>query len=227
MATETPDNPTPETIEPTPTPVEQVVLKRALWANTFRVLSAAAIGGWVVAAILGFTVFRLAERPTPGRYFEAIHGQLIQAVPTNHPLLTSGAVLTGAQEALESGFNMNFHDYRMRIEHAAKWFTAAGFKAYHEALFNSGNMKTLERKRLFMSIAITGAPVIVQQGVLQGTHLYAWKIQIPVKVIFESSGYENAERHLATLILVRQNNVQIPRGWAVNSIVFGPMPQQQ
>jgi Macrophage killing protein with similarity to conjugation protein. len=86
-------------------------------------------------------------------------------------------------------------------------------------------MKTLERKRLFMSIAITGAPVIVQQGVLQGTHTFAWKVQVPVKIIFEGSGYQNANNHLATLILVRRNNVQTPRGWAVDSIIFGPMPQ--
>lgn len=215
-----------ETASP-PSPVEQIVLQRAQWANTFRVLGAAAIGGWVVAGVLGVVVYRLAERPVPVRYFEAIHGKLIHAVPTNQPLLSSGTVLTGAQEALESGFNMNFHDYRMRIEHAEKWFTPAGFRAYHTALFGSGNMKTLKLKRLFMSIAITGAPVIVQQGVLQGTHTYAWKIQIPVKVVYESSGYESAKRHLATLILVRQNNVQIPRGWAVDSIIFGPMPQQQ
>jgi len=214
-----------DTSVPATHPNEQIVLARATWSNTFRVMAFAAVGGWVVAAVLGFTVYKLAERPVPTKYFEAIHGKLIQAVPTDQPLLSSGEILTGAQETLESGFNFNFHDYRMRIEHADKWFTPAGFKAYRNALFANGNMKTLERKRLFMSIAITGAPVIVQQGVLQGTHTFAWKVQVPVKIIFEGSGYQNANNHLATLILVRRNNVQTPRGWAVDSIIFGPMPQ--
>lgn len=205
--------------------VDQVVLKRALWANTFRVMMAAAIGGWIVAGVLGITVWKLAHRPIPTNYFESIDGRLVQAVPTDHPMLSASEILTGATEALESGFNMNFSDYRMRIEHAAKWFTPAGFTAYQHALFASGNMKTLRRKRLVMSIAITGAPVIVQKGILEGTHTYAWKVQVPVKVYYQGSGYESSKAHLATLILVRQNNLAVPRGWAVNSFVFGPMPQ--
>lgn len=210
---------------PEPGANQKIVIERAQWANTFRVMSMAAIGGWVVAGILGFVVYHLATLPTPTQYFEAIHGRLIQAVPTTQPLLSSGEILTGAQEALESGFNLNFRDYRLRIEQAEKWFTPDGFTAYQKALFGSGNMKTIERKRLLMSIAITGAPVIIQQGILSGTNTYAWKVQVPVKIVFEGSGYENSVRHLATLILVRQNNVQIPRGWAVDSFVFGPMPQ--
>jgi intracellular multiplication protein IcmL len=205
--------------------VEQVVLQRAQWANTFRVMMAAAIGGWVVAGVLGVTVWELAHRPIPTRYFEAINGQLVQAIPADQPMLSQSEILTGAIEALESGFNMNFTDYRMRIEHAAKWFTPDGFTAYQHALFASGNMKTLRRKRLIMSIAITGAPVIVQKGILEGTHTYAWKVQVPVKVYYQGSGYESSKAHLATLILVRQNNLAVPRGWAVNSFVFGPMPQ--
>lgn len=204
---------------------EQIVLQRATWSNTFRVLAFAAAGGWVVAAGLGFVLLKVIERPIQANYFEAIHGKIVQAVPVNQPLLTSGEILTGAQEALESGFNFNFHDYRMRIEHASKWFTKAGFTAYRNALFTNGNMKTLEIKRLFMSIAISGAPVIVQEGVLQGTSTYAWKVQVPVRIVFEGSGYESSNKHLATLILIRKNNVHTPRGWAVDSIVFGPMPQ--
>lgn len=210
---------------PLPPANERIVIERAQWANTFRMMTMAAIGGWVVAGILGFVVYHLVTLPTPTKYFEAIHGRIIQAVPTDQPLLTSGEILTGAQEALESGFNLNFHDYRLRIEQAAKWFTPAGFSAYRNSLFASGNMTTIKRRRLLMSIAITGAPVIVQQGNLEGTHTYAWKVQVPVKIVFEGSGYENSVRHLATLILVRQDNVAVPRGWAVDSFVFGPMPQ--
>lgn len=206
---------------------EQVVLQRAQWANTFRVLLFAGIGGWVVAAVLGYAVYELANRPIQTQYFEAIDGRLVQAVPTNQPLLTGSEILTGATEALESGFNMNFFDYRMRIEQASKWFTPDGYKAYQKALFAQGNMKSLRRHRLIMSIAITGAPVIVQKGILAGTKTYAWKLQVPVRVYFQGEGYENSKKHLATIIIVRQDNLAVPRGWAVNSFVFGPMPQQQ
>lgn len=210
---------------PEPPAHEQIVIRRALWANTFRVLVLVGVGGWVVAGILAITDYELANRPIPTRYFEAIHGQLVRAVPVTQPMLTESEILTGAVEALESGFNMNFSDYRMRIEQASKWFTPAGFTAYRNALFASGNMKTLERQRLILSIAITGAPVVVQKGILTGTTTYAWKIQVPVKVYYQGAGYQNSEAHLATLILVRQNNIQVPRGWAVDSVVFGPMPQ--
>jgi hypothetical protein len=97
-----------DTSVPATHPNEQIVLARATWSNTFRVMAFAAVGGWVVAAVLGFTVYKLAERPVPTKYFEAIHGKLIQAVPTDQPLLSSGEILTGAQETLESGFNLIF-----------------------------------------------------------------------------------------------------------------------
>ncbi|MBN6742079.1 DotI/IcmL/TraM family protein [Acidithiobacillus sp. MC6.1] len=208
------------------TPQETIVITRALWANNFKVMAAAALGGWLVAGVLGFTVYKLAERPIPTRYFESVNGKLISAVPTDQPMLSAGEILSGAQEALEASYNMNFRDYRMRIQNAEKWFTQQGFSAYKSSLFGSGDIKAIKGRRLFLDIAITGAPVVAQQGVLSGTHTFAWKVQVPVELDFESSGYQSSKNYLATLVMVRVDNVARPRGWAVDSIIFGPMPNR-
>ncbi|MBU2850735.1 MULTISPECIES: DotI/IcmL/TraM family protein [Acidithiobacillus] len=208
------------------TPQETIVISRALWSNTFKVTAAAALGGWLVAGVLGFTVYRLAERPIPTRYFESINGKLNRAVPTDQPMLSAGEILSGAQEALEGSYNMNFRDYRMRIQNAEKWFTQQGYTAYKTSLFGSGDIKALKGRRLFLDIAVTGAPVVAQQGVLSGTHTFAWKVQVPVDLDFESSGYQSSKNYLATMVMVRVDNVAKPRGWAVDSIIFGPMPNR-
>ncbi|MEB8535521.1 DotI/IcmL/TraM family protein [Acidithiobacillus ferriphilus] len=207
-------------------PQETIVITRALWSNTFKVAAAAALGGWLVAGVLGFTVYKLAERPIPTRYFESINGKLIQAKPTDQPMLSAGEILTGAQQALEGSYDMNFRDYRMRMQNAEKWFTQQGYSAYKKSLFGSGDIKAIEGRRLFLDIAVTGAPVVAQQGVLSGTHTFAWKVQVPVELDFESSGYQSSKMYLATLVMVRVDNVARPRGWAVDSIIFGPMPNR-
>ena len=205
---------------------ETIVITRALWSNSFRVMAAAALGGWLVAGVLGFTVYQLAERPIPTRYFESMNGKLIRAVPTDQPMLSAGAILSGAQEALEGSYNMNFRDYRMRIQNAEKWFTPQGYTAYKTSLFGSGDIKAIKGRRLFLDIAVTGAPVVAQHGVLSGTHTFAWQVQVPVELDFESSGYQSSKNYLATLVLVRVDNVARPRGWAVDSIIFGPLPNR-
>ena len=208
------------------TPQETIVITRALWSNSFKVMAAAALGGWLVAGVLGFVVYKLAERPIPTRYFESINGKLIRAVPTDQPMLSAGEILSGAQESLEGAYNMNFRDYRMRMQNAEKWFTRQGYAAYKTSLFGSGDIKAIKGRRLFLDIAVTGAPVVAQQGVLSGTHTFAWKVQVPVELDFESSGYQSSKTYLATMVMVRVDNVARPRGWAVNSIIFGPMPNR-
>jgi intracellular multiplication protein IcmL len=207
-------------------PQETIVITRALWSNTFKVAAAAALGGWLVAGVLGFTVYQLAERPIPTRYIESINGKLIRAVPTDQPMLSAGEILSGAQESLEGSYNMNFRDYRMRMQNAEKWFTQQGYTAYKTSLFGSGDIKAIKGRRLFLDIAVTGAPVVAQQGVLSGTHTFAWKVQVPVELDFESSGYQSSKNYLATMVMVRVDNVARPRGWAVDSIIFGPMPNR-
>ncbi len=204
--------------------MEWISVSRAAWHNLFQVSALAAAGGWVVAAILGGVVWSLAHRHPEVKYFPVSPaGVLLKAVPLDRPLLSDSAILTGAETAVISSFNMNWKDWRMRMQNAQRWFTPQGFTAYQDIMTNSGDLEAVRQRRLVLSVAVIGSPVVKQSGILSGTHLYAWKVQIPVRLAFESSDVNNSKARLLTIVVVRANILSQPRGWAIASMVFGPM----
>lgn len=206
-------------------PAEQIVVTKSVWANTFRMAVLVGTAGWVAAALQGFVVWDLAHRPVPVRYFEAVDGQLVQTVPTTEPMLSDSAILTGAEQVLLSAYNMNYRDTRMRMQEAARWFTPEGYAAYQKSLIGSGDIASMKAKLLIMNIVLAGTPILDQKGPIDGAAgTWAWKVQIPVQLTFQSLSYERGHRFLVTMIILRVNNVATPRGWAVYSIAFGPMP---
>ncbi len=207
------------------TAAEQIAVTKSLWVNTFRLAAIAGTAGWVAAGVLGFVVWDLAHRSIPVRYFEAVNGQLVQAVPVTEPMLSDSAILTGAEQVLLSAYNMNYSDTRMRMQEAARWFTPDGYAAYQDSLISTKDITAMKVKKLIMSTVLAGTPVMVQKGPVDGMKgTWAWKVQIPVRLTFQSISYERATPFLVTMIIMRVNNMATPRGWAVYSIAFGPMP---
>ena len=67
------------------------------------------------------------------------------------------------------------------------------------------------------SSVATGAPVILDQGVINGR--YAWKVQMPLLVTYQSSTEQIQQSLIITMVVSRVPTVDMPRGIAIVSFV--------
>ena len=96
-------------------------------------------------------------------------------------------------------------------------FTPDGWKYFEEALKGARTLETVLAKKLVVSAVATGAPVILEQGVINGR--YAWKVQMPLLVTYQSPNEQTQQPIVVTMVVSRVPTVNTPRGIAIVSFV--------
>ena len=175
--------------------------------------SAAALGLFVVVVVL------LMNRPAP-RYFAATPNlKLAPMTPLSKPVMSESGLLNWAAQAVTDTFSIDFVHWRHQLSRVSKNYTHKAFESMLSSLQSSGNLSYIRKNRLSVSVTATQAPVILQKGQIGGSE--AWKIQMPLKLSYESSqGVNNTQTLVATLIVKRVSTHQFPRGVAIAQIVL-------
>lgn len=175
--------------------------------------SAAALGLFVVVVVL------LLTRPAP-RYFAATPNlKLAPMTPLSKPVMSESGLLNWAAQAVTDTFSIDFVHWRQQLSRVSKNYTHTAFESMLSSLQSSGNLSYIRKNRLSVSVTATKAPVILQKGQIAGAQ--AWKIQMPLKLSYESSqGVNNTQTLVATLVVKRVSTHQFPRGVAIAQIVL-------
>ncbi len=144
--------------------------------------------------------------------------------PAVNPLTTAelpqSTLLAWAERAIISTFSYDYKNYKDVQKNAAGYFTAQAWKEYNRALVASGNLKAITAHKMRIT-AVPGAAKIVDQGVLAGH--YNWKIEIPVKLIYQNieDNNEVQEQNVVITLLVSKTPPNInPQGIAISSLVM-------
>ena len=175
--------------------------------------SAAALGLFVVVVVL------LMTRPAP-RYFAATPNlKLAPMTPLSKPVMSESGLLNWAAQAVTNTFSIDFVHWRQQLSRVSKNYTHKAFESMLSSLQSSGNLSYIRKNRLSVSVTATKAPVILQKVQIGGAQ--AWKIQMPLKLSYESSqGVNNTQTLVATLIVKRVSTHHFPRGVAIAQIVL-------
>jgi intracellular multiplication protein IcmL len=103
------------------------------------------------------------------------------------------------------------------LQSASEFFTPDGWNQFIGALNSSNNLKAVLDKKLVVSAVAIGAPVILDQGVLNGT--YTWTVQMPMLVTYQSAS-QNAEQKIVVKIVVQRiSTLNSARGIGIASFV--------
>lgn len=196
-------------------PVEAIGIGIAAWKRLWRLSFGTNIVQGVVNIGLIVAVVILANQPPIVRFVATnTEGGVIPLVTMNHAMLGDAAVLTFAQRAMEDSFSLGFANYRLEMQRARKFYSAAGWQGYLEALRKSHDLLAVRRRQLDMTIVVTGAPTVVQQGI-QANGRYGWIVQMPVRLAFSGDGQGSANDWILVIHLQRRNNLTNPYGIAI------------
>ena len=180
--------------EPAHPSLASATMNRWAMAAAVRYMAAAAAAACLVSiAALAVAVWALT-RPSDHRYFATrADGELVQLTPLDEPHLGDAQVRNFAVEALTRSFSVDFANYRQDLSDVAKYFTGDGYQAFLAEMESSGNLELILNRRMVASAVANGA-VVLQQGLLGTTGVYAWHVEVPLTVTYQSSSERRTQR---------------------------------
>jgi intracellular multiplication protein IcmL len=185
--------------------------------NYRRVISALLISIMVIAVLASSLIYLVTHPPAPQYFATTLQGRITPLVPLDQPNLPPSAVLQWANQAAIAAYTYNFVNYRQELQAASEFFTPDGWASFLKQLSASNNLTTVISKKLVVSAVATGAPVILDQGVIDGD--YTWKVQMPMLVAFQSASQLATQQLTVTMTIKRISTLNSARGIGIDSYV--------
>lgn len=200
--------------------LELVMLRNSFYRDNFRrlmVFCLILLG--IIAGLMGYIYYLQTHQPTP-KYFATTHdGKLIPLVPLNQPNLSTNALLQWAVEAATAAYTFNFVNYRKALQDSRVYFTRLGYQNFLKALTDSRNLEAIQTRKLIVSAVPTGAPIILREGTTSAG-LYAWQVQFPMLITYQSSSDTQARNYMITMLITRVPTLESAKGVGIASFVI-------
>lgn len=198
--------------------LETIRLRNDFYRDNYRrVLSVLLIMVLVNILLVGVVFFQVSHVPQPQYFATTADGRIMPLYPLSEPMIASSELLQWANRSAVAAHTYNFVDYREALQRVQGDFTSDGWKFFEDALKTSRTLETVLEKKLVVSAVATGAPVILDQGVINGR--YAWKVQMPLLVTYQSASEQTQQPVVVTMVVTRVPTVNTPRGIAIASFV--------
>lgn len=133
------------------------------------------------------------------------------------PFISEQGLLNWTSTAVCKTLGLDFVHYRDQLLAVQDDYTPDAFKQVINQLQSSGTLNMVKKQRILMSAIPSAPPVIVNEGVVAGR--YAWRIQFPVLVSYETTGSSPTKQALvATVMVTRVPTAYNPRGVAITQL---------
>lgn len=159
----------------------------------------------------------------PGAVYFALTPDLrvVRLAPMNHPLLSDAGVVSWTTRTVVETFSLDFLHWRATLSGVRGRYTSRGFSQLTAAMKKSGNIEQIVNKRMSVNVSPSSAGVVANQGMLNG--VYAWKVQVPLAMSYETSqGVVYSQKLIANVMVVRADPRKHPAGIAIVQLVLSP-----
>jgi intracellular multiplication protein IcmL len=201
--------------------LELVMLRNNFYRDNYRRIVIALLIMIVInIALIGIIFYQIANVPTPKYFATTADGRVTPLYPLDEPMVSQAELLQWAGRAAVAAYSYDFINYRDALQKAQDYFTPDGWKNFEAALKSSRVLETVLDKKLVVSAVATGVPVILDQGLIYDR--YAWKVQIPILVSFQSASENTQQAYMVTMVVSRVPTLNMPKGIAIVSFVASP-----
>ncbi len=198
--------------------IELVRMRNEFYRDNYRRVIAILLLAFLIIALLVSALIYVVTHPPAPKYFATnTSGRIVPLMPLDQPNLSTAALLQWANTAAIAAFTYNFVDYRAQLQAASEFFTPEGWQAYLQSLQTSQNLTAVKAKNLVVSAVATGAPVINQQGVVDGR--YTWEIQMPLLVTYQSASQITPQSLMLNMVITRVSTLDSPRGIGIAQFI--------
>lgn len=198
--------------------VEIVSLRNDFYRDNYRKVVLGLLLCIVInIGLTGALSYIVTHPPAPQYFATSTDGRIVPLVPLDQPNLSAAALLQWANTAAVAVYNYNFINYRQALQDASDYFTPDGWREFLNALKSSNNLDAVIAKKLIVSAVATGAPVILEQGPLMDR--YAWKVQMPMLVTYQSASQFSQQSVVVTMLITRISTLSSARGIGIAQFI--------
>lgn len=198
--------------------LELVRLRNNFYRDNYRRVMRLLLIMSIILVVLVLTMaYLFTHRPEPKYFATTQTGRVLTLVPLSAPMLSTEALLSWASQVAMGAYTFNFANYRQKIQMQEVNFTSDAWQEFLTQLKTSGNIKAIAERQLVVSAVVSGAPIIVSQGLLSGR--YAWKVQLPLLVTYLSSSDKFQKAYMVTMVIVRISTLQNQNGVAIAQFI--------
>ena len=184
--------------------LEEITLRTYFYRDGFALLltmlGAAFTFIVILSVIAGYLFF---HKPPPILFSVGNEWRVLSPVPVEQPYLNTADLLQWVTNVLTKIFDFDFVHYDIELSQASQYFTSAGWNVFLNQINNYADYQTIQNTKLFVTATPTGAPFILNQGILQGR--YAWWVQVPITL-----NYNNGIKVISKSITLQIFVVRIP-----------------
>lgn len=137
--------------------------------------------------------------------------------PAEEKNIDQATVFSWAKQAAQQSFRFDYQKLDEQLSQLEKCYTENGWKAFKEALDQSGNLEAIKNEKLDVQSQISGKETLVSAQDNQ------WKISIPLSVVYKNDK-DNLQQHLNVTILVGRKKTG---DLGIMQLVATPVPSEQ
>lgn len=171
----------------------------------------------LLIAIISFVLYQVDHQPLPTFTAAEPNGTKMDLTPYESPNLLPDTILQWAMHAATAAYTFDFVHYNQQIELAHPYFTDDGWNDYVGSVRNLLN--TIVKNQLVVNGVVSGPPVISNQGPLPGIQ-YAWRVQIPFLVTYQSANTTSRQGFYVILSIIRIPTSKNPQGIGIDQFIM-------
>jgi intracellular multiplication protein IcmL len=195
-----------------------VALSDAFYRDGFgKVIGIIASMGIAIALLILMSLYLHLNKPAPVVFHVDESWHVQPPVPVDQPYRSVPELLQWVSETLPNVFVYDFNYYNTQLQAAQHYFTSDGWNVFLNQLNIYVNYNTVQSDKLFVNGYLTGAPVILNQGLLSGR--YAWWVQVPI--VIASIGNDHVYNQTLTLqvLVVRVPTLDNLAGVSIDNVI--------
>lgn len=200
-------------------PLATVITRNSFYRDGFRNMIVIAILQAVVIVfmILALMVY-INNSQSHDRYFATTaDGRIMQLVPLDQPNMSPAELMSWVATAATEVMTFGYHDYQRRLQFSSRHFTRRGWESFTNALQRVRIIDSVQQLQQVVTAAPRSAPILVQQGVLNGK--YRWLIKMPLQVSYKSGTQSRTDNIMLNLVVERVSSLENPNGVGIEQWV--------
>lgn len=146
--------------------------------------------------------------------------RVLPPVPIDQAYIKDPDLLQWISQVLPSVLTYDFVNYKTQVDEARQYFSDNGWKVFLNQLDTYANNNTLQAAKMFVNANPSGAPIVLNRGILDGR--YAWWIQIPMKLSYSSPGGTSVKPLVFQVLIVRIPTLDNLDGVTIDNVVIKP-----
>lgn len=180
---------------------------------------------FAIILLAAVSVYLHLNKPPPITFPVDAEWRVQPEVPLDQPYLSTPDLLQWVSGAIMKAFVFDFNYYNEQLKTASQYFTPDGWKVFLNQLNIYANYNNVQAYKSFINATPSGAPFILQQGLLSGR--YAWWVQMPIELSYAS--YTGTTKQTLTLqiLVVRVSTLNNLTGVGINNVIVAKTTANQ